>query len=275
MNRENFKHSLPPVIWSSALFRAPVGFSILAFLMFACSTSDNVPVVTSCQLPSDQTATLSGNWTVKPVPIAFHAGDWSSSDMAAITAAADTWNAFYNESQNFSIIDYGGNSASPRTSSLAKPSTPCGSNIVDGTQFSEPVVLYKDASWPYGSATIALTRFCTATATPLNHLNMAYIEVNYQNFFVSGQQVPDLQSILLHEFGHLAGLNHSCESISTTGFPICGNDATYSNAVMAPVFTFDSSGNGQQKRSLTSNDEGRANCLYDGQLGAKTTTTTN
>jgi len=37
----------------------------------------------------------------------------------------------------------------------------------------------------------------------------------------------------------------------------------YGQAVMAPVFRFDSMGYGEQKRFLQENDEGRANCLYE------------
>jgi hypothetical protein len=247
-------------------------FVVLALLAFGCAQATSAPVVTTCQLPSDQSGTLQGYWTLKPVPIAFHAGDWAASEMASMTTAADTWNQFYTSSQKFQIIDYG-TANSPRTSSLSKPSSPCTESII-GTQYSAPVVIYKDASWPYGSSTIALTRFCTNTTatTTLKPMTMAYIEVNYQNFFVSGQEVPDLQSIVLHELGHLNGLGHSCEVIGSTGIPDCSTSVPYTDAVMAPVFTFDSSGNGQQKRSLTTNDEGRANCLYDGGITGTTTT---
>jgi hypothetical protein len=253
-----------------------LSFIALSLLVFGCAEGATAPVVTSCELPSDQSGTLSGYWALKPVPIAFHAGDWAASEMSAMTAAADTWNTFYNTSQKFQIIDYGGSSTSPRTSSISLPSSPCSESIV-GTQYSAPVVIYKDATWTYGSTLIALTRFCTNTSvtTSLKPMTMAYIEVNYQNYFVSGQEVPDLQSIILHEMGHLAGLNHSCE-LDVAGFPVCSTNATYTDAVMAPVFTFDTSGNGEQKRALTSNDEGRANCLYDGAItGTSTTTTTN
>ena len=84
--------------------------------------------------------------------------------------------------------------------------------------------------------------------------------------FVAGHKQPDLQSIVLHEIGHVLGLNHSCEAASTgTGVPGCndfGVSSAYASAVMAPLFGFDENGYGEQKRQLTQNDEGRANCLY-------------
>jgi hypothetical protein len=263
---------------SDSRFLSAVVLSIWAFAVLGCAETTTAPVVTTCVLPTDQSVssssgyyTLSGYWALKPVPIAFHAGDWSSSEMAAMTAAADAWNAFFSQSQKFSMIDYG-SSSSPRTSSDSKPSNGCAQNII-GTEYNAPVVIYKDATWPtaYGSNLIALTSFCVnkSATTTLKPLTNAYVEVNYQNYFVSGQRNPDLQSIVLHELGHVVGLNHSCGS-SQVGFPECSSSVPYTDAVMAPVFPFDANGNGEQKRALTSNDEGRANCLYDGGITGTT-----
>jgi hypothetical protein len=94
---------------------------------------------------------------------------------------------------------------------------------------------------------------------------MAVIEINYQNFFVDGKKLPDLESIILHEFGHLMGLNHSCEAAAKTGVPSCnqsGLNPDYISASMYPVFAFSTDGTGEQKRDLGTNDESRANCLY-------------
>jgi hypothetical protein len=252
-----------------------LSFIALSLIAFACAAATDAPVVTSCELPSDQSGTLHGFWTLKPIPIAFHAGDFSTSEMTAMVAAANTWNQFYSSSQKFQIIDYG-SASSPRTSSNAKPLSQCGETIIGtgaGALYSAPVVIYKDATWPstYGSQTIALTSYClnTTATTAIKPMTMAYVEINYQNYFTTSE-VPDLQTIVLHELGHVAGLGHSCEVTGSSGVPDCSTNDTYTDAVMAPVFPFNSSGAGVQKRALTSNDEGRANCLYDGGITGTT-----
>jgi hypothetical protein len=93
------------------------------------------------------------------------------------------------------------------------------------------------------------------------------MEVNYVNFFVNGNRVPDLQSIVLHEMGHLMGINHSCTTDSTKSsgtFPFCSSsmDPSYRSASLYPNFSFYSNGTGEIRRSLNDNDEGRMNCVY-------------
>jgi hypothetical protein len=240
----------------------------------------------TCSIPSDQTGTISGHWGIVPVPLAVHSGDFSTTETAAITSAANSWNAFMTDSKTFNVFSYGGNAASPTTSTNADPATGgtlCSQGIVQGgTSFTGNVIIYKKATWPstYPASAIALTSFCTTTATTTitNTANnstttspnsypgffMAIMEINYQDFFTTSE-VPDIQSIVLHELGHVLGLNHSCENFSETGMPLCttsGLNPLYLSASMYPVFSFASNGAGQVKRSLNTNDEERANCLY-------------
>lgn len=256
---------------SSAYGVLLMGTLVLSVLGLSCAPSGALskPVVKDCVLPDDQTGTLSGHWRITPIPIAFKQSDFSTDEMAQMVKAADTWNSFYTQSQGFPLIDYGGDSANPRLSIAAKPSALCSQGIVSATQFIGQVVVYKAVHWPYANlhTAIGLTSFCPIPAKPLNNFFMAIMEINYEDFFVDGKKQPDLQSIFLHELGHLVGLNHSCETKDKTGTPNCNSadlNQDYFNAVLFPVILFDSAGQGEQRRDLQSNDQGRANCLYQG-----------
>lgn len=224
--------------------------------------------VKECVLPPDQSGTLSGKWKTTAVPVALHEGEFAPEEAAEIATAASTWNEFFAASLNLTALDIG-SKENPRTIGGPHPTKAnlCDSSIVSGSQFSGQVVIFKNPNWPsnYPKTAIAITSFCTAAVQPIPTFFNAMIEINYQFFFVEGQKIPDLQTIVLHELGHIMGLNHSCESNPVTGVPDC-NSATlspdYSAAVMYPVFGFDGAGIGQQKRELTANDQGRTNCLY-------------
>lgn len=242
--------------------------------------SGGVTVVKTCSIPADQTGTLSGRWPITPIPIAFAAGAFNSSETSAITAAADSWNQFFNAASNITTLNYG-TSTAPNSSAVPDPSQTgsfCANGILQGSNYNGNVVLYKLSRWPasYPPTAIALTRFCSTTGSPYNRFNMAIIEFNYQDFFISGTKQPDMQSIILHELGHLHGLNHSCEGTTKTGTPNCNDpnlNPDYQTASMYPAFGFDQNGTGEQRRSLGTNDESRANCLYAGTPNTTPSTT--
>jgi hypothetical protein len=209
---------------------------------------------------------MSGHWKVTPIPVAFAAGEFSSNEMQMVGNAVSTWNQFYAASMGLQPLDIGGGANGYNTSAAPHPANPC-QPLISGSSFTGPIVIYKLGAWPasYSPSAIALTTTCPTPTSPYPSFYGAIMELNYQNFFVSGKKLPDLQSIVLHELGHVLGLNHSCEVTAAPGVPGCddfGVSTAYALAVMAPTFSFDSSGLGEQKRDLTSNDEGRANCLY-------------
>ena len=239
---------------------------ILAFLT-GCALGDGSKSVTKqCNIPADQKNTISGAWKITPIPVAFHTSDFNTEEQSTIMNGADTWNKFFASSKGIPMLDYG-TKTSPKTSGAPKPSGNCTTGIIQGQQFSGAVVIYKQMSWPYSNIpdAIALTSYCPIPGTPYNSFFMAYIELNYQNFFVQGRKLPDTQTILTHEFGHLIGLNHSCENATKTGVPNCSDPnmpSAYISAIMFPVFGFDSAGYGEVKLNINQNDQGRANCLY-------------
>jgi hypothetical protein len=262
-------------------------------LATGCAASSETSFTSSCLLPTDQSGTLNGRWTTAPIPIALHQGDFSTTEAAQIAAAVTTWNTFFGSSANLQIFD---NAGGVRTSTISVPAsgTLCATNDLSGTTYTQPIVIYKDSTWPtsYSPQAMALTSYCWSTGSSgsvkatastegiaaasttgsvastiqaqLRSFTVAMTEVNYQYFFTTSE-VPDLQTILLHELGHVLGLNHSCNDTTTPGFPTCtgtGANTDYQDAVMYPVFGFYSDGTGQQRRSLNDNDEERANCLY-------------
>ena len=255
-------------------FRQAVSWLSVAMLLTACAQGNpDRKVVKDCVVPQDQTGTISGHWAVTPVPVALHAGEFTNDEVAAVAKAMDSWNNFYSASLGLKTINYLDANGKIRTSSQAKPAALCSQSILKNGQFSGPVVIYKSSPWPYGSRStaIALTSFCPNAASPLPAFYMAVMELNYQSFFVAGKKLPDMESIVLHELGHLMGLDHSCESPGRNGMPDCNASdlpSNYLTASMAPIFNFDTSGLGEIKRLLTDNDQGRANCLYKGSTGS-------
>lgn len=244
--------------------------SMIAFIILTsgCAKNSDESVIKDCSLADDQLGTLSGKWRNTPIPIAFHQGDFTSTEIATIIQAANTWNDFYAHSLGLVSVDYG-DPANPRISTIARPSGSflCSSSIVQGASFSGQVVIYKNSTWPFPDqpSVIALTSFCRTSAAPLPFFYMQVIDLNYQNFFTTGKRQPDLQTIVLHEMGHMLGLNHSCSGNASNGIPSCTDpkiNPNYISAIMYPTFTFDRSGQGQTKRVLNENDQGRANCLY-------------
>ncbi|MGK5083397.1 matrixin family metalloprotease [Bdellovibrionota bacterium FG-1] len=263
--------------------KTPIALLITALLAgvighgCALGTDNSTPtpqLVKACIVPSDQAATIAGHWRISPIPIAFHQNDWQPDEIAEIVKAADIWNTFYSATQGVKVLDYGTDAGNVRISSQGVPTNVCGQGLLAGNQFSGPVVIYKQGTWPHASgaqSTIALTNFCTSPAKPYPSTYMAYMEVNYQYFFTAGHKIPDLQTIIAHELGHLLGLYHSCDMGSTKpGTPDCLSaklNTDYKRALMFPVFGFNEDLTGEQKRALASNDQGRANCLYQKAAG--------
>jgi len=97
----------------------------------------------------------------------------------------------------------------------------------------------------------------------------ASILLNFEDYNSPGKERIDVESLVLHEMGHVLGMLHSCNGsggggTDSTSAPACTNGggvvtapAQYANAVMFPFLQV-----GQERRQLQQNDYNRINCLY-------------
>lgn len=236
----------------------------------ACGTKSgkkkSASVEKTCILKDGQQNTLQGKWSALPIKISFRNGDWGGEEVNQINKGGETWNTFYNESKGLTPFSLGAGNLS--NSNQTVPSCTGSGPIADG------VVLYKRySSWTKASAAVAVTTTCYNTNQGgLAQIYNAIMEFNYVYFFTQASgQFPDLQSISVHELGHVLGLDHNCgplgapnKTLYSAGCPDpnANFDDPIIQAVMYPNVFFNSSGQGQVKQELTSDDQGRANCLY-------------
>jgi hypothetical protein len=219
-------------------------------------------VSNTCVVNPDQASLFMGHWSTHPIPLAVEANDFSASEVTAIKAAINTWNNFFKASKGFELYLSDSTNVLGTTSAggtRVSQGTVCSTPLVGANGFTNKIMLYKTTSgWSYGSSVMALTSTCpiiTAGSTYRKFI-AAVMEVNFQNYFNAGQPIPDLQSIVTHELGHMLGLNHSCTGSACSKAP-----ADYVSAMMYPSLGFDGTA-GRLKRILNTNDEERANCLY-------------
>lgn len=230
--------------------------------LFACGKKGE-EVVSECVLEADQAASIKGHWSNRPVPIGVVANGFSGTENIIIGQAVDVWNNFFESSRGYSIFEKNGTPIQQISGGSNFTASSVGmSPIVSGTSFTGTVMIHKRTSWsggPYSSSAIALSSVSAVpvSGTQYKVIINAVMEVNYKDYFASGKPNPDFRTIILHELGHIIGLDHSC---GAAGIIQCSSSTPqeYLQAVMFPAPT---AGNGV-RHALQVNDKYRANCAY-------------
>jgi hypothetical protein len=239
---------------------------------FGIQSSTLPATVTECVLPDDQEGTLIGSWGKLPIPLAIESGTggFDTNEIAAILAAAATWNAHFEAVIGQPAFDTGeGDSVRITTRTSAEV---CSTTVLTASgSFSGAVPILKQTDWNHtSSAQIALTLHCSTQTLSgggtFGSVRSSVMDINYENFFVDGTVKHDLQSIVAHELGHVLGANHSCEEGGADGTPDCEDPEVtleYTTALLYPGFGFFEDLTGEVRRFLNANDQGRTNCLYE------------
>lgn len=254
-------------------------FAVLCLLVFAlwglagCSKDNNASsdeeLLCDCsEVPADQHGSCLAPLRQRPSQIRIVNSDWGSS-LSTIQSALAEWNQAATGQRNVS------NGANPRFTLFAVnelgpyrvdvnnprncENLPYGTDVI-------PVEVMDAVSWQkmgLSENTPAITLRCSQKYTLMSQRILVH-----RNHLGT----PQLQSILLHEFGHLIGLDHSCqEGAGTANYIGCSQvnsaDHQYRQAVMFPTLQVVRTGAGasdyryEKKEALTQNDLVRASCV--------------
>jgi hypothetical protein len=239
-------------------------------------------------LPKDQgKGSLHGAWSSLPVPLVldrdFYVTD-NGSALPSLRGAQQSWNlwASLRGLQGYSLANDGAGVTAGRempdlTTSCAQATYSAAVTDVVAIWKITGEGVHRNARAACGSGTLGGLGKILPTGVQgqtdwiiqSGRITGASILLNFEEYNSPGRQHLDLESLLLHELGHVLGLLHSCNGSSTDGTtsPACftnvggGNVLTvnpqYANAVMFPFLQVE-----QVRRDLQQNDYDRINCLY-------------
>ena len=258
--------------------------ALLAVPLLACTARPSANVTggrivnfTNCQMPSDQgSGSLQGKWSTVPIPLVFDREFYATDGgkfMVSLRNAVTTWNTWSNlKGFNLFVIQ---NDGSDVTAGRDIPALTDCSQASYSAAVTDAIGIWKIHSYGDGKNTrpscgtserllVTGTQGQTDWIIQNGRIIGGSILLNFEEFNAPGKQVLDVESLLLHELGHIAGLLHSCngstaDAIDSTSSPSCFTPAPrqYIEAVMFPFLQ-----DQQIRRTLGQNDYNRINCLY-------------
>lgn len=231
---------------------------------------------TNCQLPKDQgRGSIMGAWERLPIPVVmdndFYLTDGGEA-MPSLRGAIQTWNRWANVRGLTAFTIH--NDGSGVGAGMEIPElTDCSQASYSGA-VTDMVGIWKISTYgnhanqreSCGSQLKILpdgVQGQTDWVTLNSKIVGASVLLNFEGFNAPGKRVIDVESLLLHELGHVLGLLHSCNGSTDgasdgTSAPACSTArAAYTDAVMFPFLEV-----AQQRRQLEQNDYDRINCLY-------------
>jgi len=278
------KHSVYNFADFSWPSRGNVLFGVLAAMHFSgCTASPSESVgagrivnFTNCQLPGDQgRGSFQGTWDNPPVPIVFDKDFYVTDEgetIPSLKGAVETWNRWsrLKGRQVLNIIEDGsgqnGGRDIPELTDCVQASYTSSTRDAVGIwkigtngprKNARTSCLNQEKILPDG------VQGQTDWTVQGGKITGASILLNFEGFNAPGKQLIDVESLLLHELGHVLGLLHSCNgsgggAIDGTSAPVCGlAPQGYIDAVMFPFLQV-----AQERRDLKQNDYDRVNCLY-------------
>lgn len=196
-------------------------FSLILLVVFTVACENQTANVKKGGTAS---ATAPSYWVKSKFPLEVKiANSFSDNEVNAITEGAVQWEKSTEEKVNFFTI------------LGERPIEITNSSFDSGTLNDSEMVVYKTTRWPWARYVLAITqlwgmRYNQGTASEYVDLVHADIFVNYRdNTIVTSGSGYDLQTIMLHEFGHFLGLYHSADGVaksSSVMYPSIGwNDS--------------------------------------------------
>lgn len=259
-----------------------VGLAALAFLT-GC-TGDRAPRdesgnridnLTTCTLPQDQgNGSFQGKWPSTPIKVFLDTNFYvvnEGEEAVEIKKAITTWNE-WSRVKGFDIFELKQDGSGTGGGRLFPVITDCNQASITNA-FPGEVGIYRIQKG--GDGKNAREECSNASGRLLGTgiqgrtdwrvedgvISSASILINFEEFNVPGGIDIDLQSLLLHELGHVIGLLHSCNGGGgdrTTSPDCAAAPEAYRNAVMFPFLLED-----QERIYLQQNDYDRVNCLYN------------